>query len=109
MKVYNREKKRWISQEEHERLKKPRDKKVCRGGKPHDFVLVLPTWGVKWDGVSPYDAEAYYKAMEERAEFIEKQNQALAKKGIIVRDRTRTETKYYVCSVCKKQDYEFSK
>lgn len=107
MKKYLREKKRYVSVEEYEAYHAARKHgaDICRGKKPHDYVLVLPPWRVSWDGVSPYDAELYYKAMEVRAEFIKKQDEQLATKGIVMRNHSYPESRHYVCSVCKKQKW----
>lgn len=105
MKKYDREKKKWVSIEEYEKTHKPRDKKKCRGGKPHDFVLVLPFY-TSYDSTYKYHPEDYYKIMDERYEFIEKQRTELEKMGIKDRGWNRKETRLFMCAVCKKQEYE---
>ncbi len=102
MKIYDREKKKWVTQEEYDKSHKPRDKKVCRGGKPHDFVLVLPFY-TSYDEAYKFKPEDYYKIMDERFDFIEKQKVQLEKMGIKDRGWNRKETRLYMCSVCKKQ------
>ena len=112
MKKYIREKKKWVSVEEYDRFYSKK-KEGCRGGKPHDFLLVLPDYLAKWDGKSPYNAKAYYDKMDERREFIKKQEDELLVLGIICRENSwrvmSRETRRLMCSVCKKQDYEFPK
>ena len=105
MKKYLREKKKWVSEEEYEAFHAKKIAGVCKGNRPHDFVLVLPSWGVQWDGVTKYDAEAYYKAMEEREEFIKSQDEELVKKGILVRACYSSNSRHYACSVCQKRKY----
>ena len=48
----------------------------------------------------------YYKIMDERYEFIEKQRTELEKMGIKDRGWNRKETRLFMCAVCKKQKYE---
>lgn len=105
MKKYDHEKKEWVTLEEYERRQKQRTNKLCRGNKPHDFVLVLPIF-VSFTDSYNFNPNEYYRIMDERYEFIENQKKELEKLGIINRGWNRKETRLYMCAVCKKQKYE---
>lgn len=107
-KKYLREKKKYVTEEEYEQYHalRKRGADACKGRRPHQWVLVLPIWRAKWDEKHPYDAEAYYKAMMERREFIKKQDAELAKKGILVSPSHDWLHKDYACVVCKKRRTE---
>lgn len=104
-KKYIQEKKKWVTEEEHEKYISLKTPKGCRGDKEHDFVLMLPDHTAKWDGKSPYNAQAYYDAMEDIRAFKEKKRTELAALGIIVQKPWSSDWKKYVCSVCNKQAY----
>lgn len=108
MKKYDVDKKKWVTSEEYEKSRKPRDKSVCRGKKPHDYVLVLPH-GVTYDDTYKFNPEVYYEIMEQRRQFLLNFKNKLISQGIRVRwswNDEHVETKCYICSVCKKQKYE---
>lgn len=108
MKQYRRDAKKHMSDEEYEayKAKKRRDPKICRGGKPHDFVLVLP-FHVTYTDQYKFNPEEYYRLKDEEAtlcEDIQKKIEALGIKSRYYPWRHK-ETRYYMCSVCKKQKY----
>ena len=107
MKVYDREKRKWVG--EAEVTKKQGKRKLCRGGRPHDFQLTLPSY-VKVIGYpTPEAILEYYRIEEVKRELIKKENEKLVSFGIILNDRYGfgRDTKYFVCSVCGKLDYEW--
>lgn len=106
-KVYDRKKKQWITQEEHDRRYSKRPKNVCRGGRPHDFVLVLPSW-VRTNERYNLDPLPYYEAQEAARAFQERMSNELADRGIMVSryHGLGSGMRHYVCSVCKKQEYK---
>lgn len=104
MKHYDRAKKKWVTQEELDTAKKPRDKDVCKGRRPHDYVLVLP-WYVQTDEKYQFNPEKYYDMMKKRLAFIEKQDSELKSMGIFRASYNGNESKLFICSVCKKQKY----
>jgi len=106
MKKYDEKLRKYVSVEEYERTHKPQDKAFCRGKKPHDFVLVLPYY-TQYDERYKYNPEEFYRIMDERYEFIEKQKKQLEAMGIQGRDWNRKETRLYICSVCKKHKHEW--
>lgn len=107
MKKYDREKRIWV--DEKEIVKKQGKRKLCRGGKVHSFQLALPSY-VKVLGYPTQEGIVeYYKTEERKIELMRQENEKLAKFGIVLNERfgLRRNTKYFVCSVCGKQDYEF--
>lgn len=104
MKKYDRVKKEWISEEEHARRTKARQK--CKGGQEHDYVEVLP-YGAEATEVYQGDTQPYYDAEEEIAGFIEKKKQELLAVGIVMKTRGYSPSGYrmFMCSVCKKSSY----
>lgn len=108
MKKYDREKKEWISEDEHISRQKKRDKR-CHGGKEHDFVEVLP-YGVEANEKYQGSTEPYYKALKEIDAFVDKKHEELAQLGILIRTKPwRPNMRMFMCSVCKKKRYETSK
>ncbi len=105
MKQYDRQTKRWISVEEYEKRYNKRDSDLCRGKKPHDFVLVLPSH-VKYNDSYAFNAEAYYRLMDEKYELLQVIKEKA--KAIGVEDYTwnRRGTRLFICSVCKKHKYD---
>lgn len=109
MKKYDENLRKYVSVEEYERTHQLRDKSVCRGKKPHDFVLVLP-YMVSYTSEYKFNPEEYYRVMDELFDIKEKKYQELETLGIkSSRGWNRQETRLYMCSVCKKQKYEYPK
>lgn len=109
MKQYRKDAKKHLDDDEYEayKAKKRRDGSICRGGKPHDFVLVLP-FHVTYDpALYKFNPEEYYRIRDEVYKFEEEAERQLREMGIKQRYGRwpRTETRYYMCSVCKKQRY----
>jgi len=107
MKKYDREKKKWV--DEVELTKKQGKRKLCRGGKEHDFQLSLPSY-VKVLGYQTQEGIIeYYKIEAEKLRLIKEQNEKLVKFGIILNNRYGfgRDSKYFTCSVCGKQDYDW--
>ena len=110
MKKYDREKRKWVSEEEYEKTHQPRDKHFCRGKKPHDWVLVLPEF-VEYNSNYNLDATVYYKTVSEINTFLIEKGKELQKLGIIddLSFTRRGMLLYYVCSVCLKRKTERAK
>lgn len=113
MKQYRRDAKQHMDNEEYAKWRSSRDKKVCRGGKPHDYILVAPYGFKKVDQPFGFlDTEQIvecYKSQEKVNEFLRKEEERLKALGI---EHKYTGwryqvTKRYICSVCKKQKYEY--
>ena len=107
MKKYDYETRKWVDEEEFERLRNIRSEKskFCKGKKPHDFVLILP-WGATYNSNYKFQPEIYYEAMKRRKEFIEKQREELLRSGIVDKTWNSEPSKLYECSVCGKKLYK---
>ncbi len=107
MKKYHRETREWVTEEEYDRRMNLRDTKLCRGKKPHDYVLVLPH-GVTYTEDYNFKPEVYYEMMDEIGAFEKSRWDLLASMGIKPRYMpwNRKESRLYMCAVCKKQKYE---
>lgn len=107
MKRYDREKRKYISEEEYQEGKKKRE--LCRGGKPHDYILVLPYHARHTDSVLGIDiAEEYYRIIDEFEDLLDKREERLKAIGVtegFYRSSIRREREY-VCSVCQKKHFE---
>lgn len=109
MKVYDREKKKWVTEEEYNfSHSKGRSTKICRGGKPHKFEPALPSY-VKIIGYpSKETIDEYYKSEKRKRDFLEKEDKVLEKFGIITSDfRNYRNYVFLVCEVCGKHDYYY--
>lgn len=111
MKEYNRKTKRW--EEKHEdtgaSLKK---KNTCRGGKPHDFQLVLPrhiSYSLPNHGSNiPMESIiAFYDSEDAIRDFIRNEEEKLLQHGLKTRRFLgfSETTRWLKCSVCGKEDY----
>lgn len=107
MKQYDRETKRWVESDVLDKRLSSRDPKVCRGKKPHDFVLVLPLHVHPAEGYKG-DPKAYYDLMDERYQLLEDFNKKVAEIGVRGSYHlwNRKESRLYICSVCSKRKYE---
>jgi hypothetical protein len=109
MKKYDEKLRKYVSVEEYDRTHTPKDKEICRGKKPHDFVLVLPDF-VSYTADYQFNPEEYYRILDDNVDYFNKSTEILTKMGIIVGHRSwrdRRETRLYICSVCKKRKYEY--
>lgn len=106
MKRFDRETKEYVTEEEYARRYSNRNKKTCRGGRPHDYVLVLPLW-IKTTEQYKLNPVVYYDAMDRIDDFTREQSEELARHGILVRHYGYpSRPRLYVCSVCNKQEYK---
>lgn len=109
-KIYVRDLKKYVSLEEAERHRKfsLKKRKDCKGGREHDFVLVLPTYVKKIGALANADeVKMYYDSQERVAEFATVEATKLSAVGIEERYTSfRSRHKRFICSVCKKQEYE---
>jgi hypothetical protein len=106
MKKYDRETKSWVEPEVIERKQKKR--KLCKGGREHDWLLCLPRHVRHNDSILGFNvAEEYYKihpetedmelAYDERLELLGIKSFSMRISRLFGRRRS------YVCSVCNKQ------
>lgn len=108
MKTYNRDTKIW--EEPKKDSGKPLKKReLCRGGKPHDFQLVLPQYRTHSNpNVSQEAIKAYYDTEDAIQEFsVAKAKELLDKYGINMRQYSffGHQTRWIECTVCGKRDY----
>ena len=103
MKEYNRTTRKWEEKEKNSSLKKP---KLCKGKRPHDFVLLIPRW-IKHDhDLFKDEIEAYYKIESERNEMNKEFDKRLLSIGVIRNYCHSSQLRLYRCSVCGKEKYE---
>lgn len=106
MKKYDREKKKWV--EEDEVNKKLAKRKLCKGGRQHDFILTLPPYVRTINSILGIDiAEKYYAIELEIDKLVAEKHKDLEALGILSKPYgriTNRQYKYYICSVCGKRD-----
>lgn len=110
MKKYDPAKKKYVSIEEYEKTYNPRDKKLCRGKKPHDFVLILPPW-VTYSTGYEFNPERYYDLLDELAEFEVRTYKKIVDMGVKSvyggRLQAKKTSRYFACTVCNKREHQF--
>lgn len=109
MKEYNRKTKNW---EEPTGKGKFKARDTCRGGKEHNYLLTLPDYITRLylgvDEITPEAILEYYKHIERVKEFESKEEKILNVFGIKgVSLSSRSNMRYYICSVCGKRDYKY--
>lgn len=106
MKKYDRETKKYITEEEYNR--KYGKRKLCKGGREHDYILTLPPYIRTEHNILGIDvAEQYYKIELEIDKLIAEKHKELEALGILHRPYGRItdrQYKYYICSVCGKRE-----
>lgn len=107
MKEYNRATKKWEEKttEIVNNLKKP---DMCRGKKPHDFMLRVPDYSnLRRNDDLPLEVvEMYYRLKDEQYKLEYDSQIALETSGVYYRypAKLRKETKHYKCAVCGKEE-----
>jgi len=114
MKKYDTFTRKWVTEEELAASKKKfKKRKLCRGGKEHDYILVLPPYVQTKDTVLGIDvAEDYYRIEREKQGLVEAKERELEELGVVSRRGwgfLGGETRHYICSVCQKESYKSSK
>ena len=102
MKKYYRPLKKYCTEEEIEKHKsKAKDPKLCRGGRPHDFVLILPSF-ISHTEKYNHDATRYYEILKEVHDFEKAKSQELEDLGIqdSLGNWRDWEWKTYGCTIC---------
>lgn len=106
MKTYDREKKTWV--EEKEAQGSLAKRKMCKGGKEHDWMLCLPSY-VKVEGsaLGLDKVEEYYRIEDEREDAeiaFDERLQAIGVQSRLFRwGSLRGRRRSYICTVCLKQ------
>lgn len=105
-KVYDRKSGKYITEEEKQGSLKKRE--TCKGGRPHDFVEVLP-FGAEALPSYKGTPQPYYDAENRIAEYTETVYKNLEREhGIKIgksRAIWRPRLRHWLCSVCHKQQY----
>jgi hypothetical protein len=107
MKQYDRESKKWVDEEVVER--KNAKRKLCKGGREHDWVLCLPSWvRVQGSALGLDKVEEYYKIEDEREDADIAFDERLEKIGISSKSfgisRLYGRRRHHICAVCFKRD-----
>lgn len=110
MKKYDRAAREYVTEEEYNRRYSKRE--GCKGGKMHDFVLVVPPQ-YRMDGSLGMDvAEKFYEAEDtllSKEDAAEKEfTAALEKIGLNESKYGRwksSRNRYYICLRCRKQKW----
>lgn len=110
MKKYSHELKKYVTEAELEleKQRKLKRRESCKGGRPHDWIEVLP-YGVEAGPTYQGVPEPYYDAEKAIESFTKSQYQKLDAIGIIVKRyksfRNRS-WRSWMCSVCHKQEHK---
>jgi hypothetical protein len=106
MKVYDRQKKKWVD-EETVKSGSLKSRVLCKGKRPHNFILTLPDYMRSFSReLTPDEAEKFYIIEEETKEFLTSQAKKLADLGIRNTGYIGRVIRYYRCDVCGKKDYK---
>lgn len=88
-------------------LKKP---KACKGGKPHDFEVVLPEYIKTLETPTPEMVRAYYASEKRQQDFLKGESELLARIGINRMFGFSREVHVSIkCTRCGKKDYTIMK
>ena len=106
MKIYDRETKRWVEEDDVE--KKLSKRKLCKGGKEHDWIMCLPFYVEYKDTALGIEvAEQYYAIEDAREDMNNAFDLQLESIGINSRayrpGKLFGRRRSYVCSVCFKR------
>ena len=85
----------------HEKLHKKKDTWECRGKKPHQFILTLPSY-IKWND----EPALYYKSLVAHREILERHNCAL-ERCPLKNNWYDMKSVYYICVKCGKKICEY--
>lgn len=107
MKHYDRETNTWMTEDEYREHKRKRE--LCKGSKPHDFVLVLPSHARHSTSVLGIEvAEDYYRIMDDIVDYTRAQYSNLTSIGIHAKVYPpRYPVREYLCMECGKKDYQY--
>ncbi len=105
MKHYDRETGKWLDEEVIE--KKLTKRKLCKGGREHDYILCLPPYvSIKGSVLGLDKVEEYYKIEDEREDAeiaFDERLEAIGIKSRLWHGNFRGRRRSYICSVCLKQ------
>lgn len=105
MKEYNRTTKKWEEKEKQGSLKK---RELCKGHRPHKFILILPKWVKRNHDLFKEEIERYYQLEEARDLINHEYDKKLNEIGVghSWSSPFRARGRYYRCEVCGKENYE---
>jgi len=110
MKEYDREKRQWVEKEDI--VKKIKKRKLCKGGKEHEYILTLPPYIKAKTSILGIDiAPDFYRIEKETEEILQEKYKEMEAIGI-QRSTGSIYTrsgKYYTCKTCLKNTYKFNK
>lgn len=105
MKKYDKDSGKWI--EEIVVEQKLAKRKLCKGGKEHDWVLCLPAYAKSDTALGLDKVEEYYRIEDERADMETAFDERLEALGIESNSyrfsKLLGRRRSYICSVCLKQ------
>jgi hypothetical protein len=106
-KIYNRQLKKWVEEEKPVgSLKKP---DTCKGGRPHEFELVIPKYISTDHILTEKEILDYYKIVKDKLESDNKYDEKLKKIGIRHSSfyYTRKINLHYKCTRCGKEQIKY--
>ena len=104
MKEYNRQTRKWEEKTTGQGKFTQRD--TCKGGRPHDYILSLPSYIKITDAIQPEAIPEYYLSEERRQKFNHEEDEKLASLGLRTsRWQPKEVTRYYRCVICDKRKY----
>jgi len=106
MKEYNRSTRKW--EREAEPVRKTVKRKLCKGGKEHDWMLCLPSYVRHEDSLLGFEvAHEYYKikdAQEDAEVAFEEKLEGLGIRSMTFSiNRLFGRRRSYICTVCQKR------
>ena len=104
MKQYDRKLKKWV--EEKEKVGSLKRPETCKGKKPHDWVLLIPSMISKHKPFSKEEVARYYEIEAGRKALEKSYNEELAELGLESRYWSYELRKFYKCAKCGKEKYE---
>lgn len=104
MKQYDRESKKWVDEEVLN--KKTKKRKLCKGGREHNFELNIPFYERYSKEPNKEMIEKYYELEDKRVEMDIKIDEELRAIGITSSRYRGHRSRFYVCPECYKHKYE---
>jgi hypothetical protein len=102
--------KKW-EEEQKEKSGSLKKRVTCKGGKQHNFVLLVPPYYRRIGGkpLTPEQTLMFYELQTREAVFDKGQDEAYVRSGLAYSNRDHGVSYFYKCSVCGKEKYEYIK
>ncbi len=100
-KIYDRQTKKWVHLDNTTNLSK---RKLCKGSRPHDYALTVPTYMVKGK-LKPEMIAKYYEIKDWHYEITEEYNKRMKEAGFNGHGWNRKPTREYICTNCGKRKF----